>query len=186
MPAWAFSIIGTSTIDVAEENREDRLPPVHAAADERGGQHVGGDAGRHRNPERGEIPPAPGRRSGGTGARSSLNSGLAASNRRCSAVSSRFTVPRARTEYISRTLGKSRGCTRRICLHMHLLFCCQSALSEGIGLCCNGLRLPSGNEVRTALEAASQTPSASVCLHSAIVAQTATNSLISDYKRFDN
>jgi hypothetical protein len=44
---------------VAKENRQDRLRPIHAPADERGGEHISGDAGGHGNPERGEIPPAP-------------------------------------------------------------------------------------------------------------------------------
>ena len=45
--------------EVAEENREDGLPPIHAAADERRGEHVGRDAGRHGNPQRGETADAP-------------------------------------------------------------------------------------------------------------------------------
>ena len=45
--------------EVAEKNREDRLRPIHAAADERRRQHVSRDAGRHRNPKRGETADAP-------------------------------------------------------------------------------------------------------------------------------
>ncbi len=37
---------------VAEQNGSDGLPPVHAAGDEARGQHVGGDADAHRDPER--------------------------------------------------------------------------------------------------------------------------------------
>ncbi len=33
--------------------------PIHSAADERRGEHVGWDAGGHGNPERGKIPDAP-------------------------------------------------------------------------------------------------------------------------------
>lgn len=45
--------------EVRKEDGENRLPPVHAAIDERGGKHVSGNAGGHGNPERGEIPHAP-------------------------------------------------------------------------------------------------------------------------------
>jgi hypothetical protein len=37
---------------VADEDREQRLPPVHARADEPGRQHVRRDAVRHGDPER--------------------------------------------------------------------------------------------------------------------------------------
>ena len=53
--------------EVTEENGKDGFPPVHAAADERRGQHVRGNAGGHGNPKRGEAehsPFAPGRRHG--------------------------------------------------------------------------------------------------------------------------
>lgn len=46
--------------EIAEKNCQNSLPPIHPAADERGSQHVGGNAGRHRNPERGETSHAPG------------------------------------------------------------------------------------------------------------------------------
>ena len=45
---------------VAEEDREHRLLPVHSALNQAGGQHVGEDVDRHRNPERGEVVGAPG------------------------------------------------------------------------------------------------------------------------------
>ena len=45
--------------DVAEEDGEDGLPPVHPAADERRREHVSRDAGRHRDPQRGEVPELP-------------------------------------------------------------------------------------------------------------------------------
>ena len=45
--------------DIAEENGEDGLPPVHAAVDERRGQHVGRDAGGHGNPQGRDVPHAP-------------------------------------------------------------------------------------------------------------------------------
>ncbi len=44
---------------VAEKNRDDRLRPIHPAADERRGEHVSRNAGRHRNPKRGEAADAP-------------------------------------------------------------------------------------------------------------------------------
>ena len=44
---------------VAQEDREDRLPPVHPLGDQRRGEHVGRDAGRHRDPERGDVLRAP-------------------------------------------------------------------------------------------------------------------------------
>ncbi len=44
---------------VGEEDGEDGLPPVHAAGDESGGEHVGGDAGGHGDPEGGDIPGSP-------------------------------------------------------------------------------------------------------------------------------
>jgi hypothetical protein len=53
--------------EVAEENSEHGFPPIHAAADERRGEHIGGNAGGHGNPERGEAehsPFAPGSRDG--------------------------------------------------------------------------------------------------------------------------
>ena len=36
--------------DVAEENSEERLLPVHAAGDHAAGEHVGGNVDAHRNP----------------------------------------------------------------------------------------------------------------------------------------
>lgn len=45
--------------DVAEKDCENGLRPVHALADQRRGEHVGRDARRHRDPERGEVPAAP-------------------------------------------------------------------------------------------------------------------------------
>ena len=53
---------------VAEEDRDEGLPPVHPARHEAGGQHVGGDAVGHADPERGVVVrrPAPaGHREGG-------------------------------------------------------------------------------------------------------------------------
>src|SRR5206468_10841674 len=50
---------------VAEEDGEERLPPVHAGRDEPGCQHVGGDAMGHADPQRGvgvRGPRAPGKR----------------------------------------------------------------------------------------------------------------------------
>ncbi len=44
---------------VAEENGKDRLGPIYPAADERRSEHVSRDAGRHRNPERGEAADTP-------------------------------------------------------------------------------------------------------------------------------
>ena len=45
--------------EVAEKDREHRLPPVHAAADERRREHVSRDARGHGNPQRGETQHAP-------------------------------------------------------------------------------------------------------------------------------
>ena len=45
--------------EVAEENGEHGFPPVHSATDERRREHVGGDAGGHGNPERGEAEHSP-------------------------------------------------------------------------------------------------------------------------------
>jgi hypothetical protein len=45
---------------VAEENREDSLPPVHALLDQAASQGIGGDANRHPDPERGDAPHRPG------------------------------------------------------------------------------------------------------------------------------
>ena len=45
---------------VAEQDGADRLPPAHAAGDQAGGQHVGGNADAHRDPERGVVVGAPG------------------------------------------------------------------------------------------------------------------------------
>ncbi len=53
---------------VSQEDGEHGLPPVHAAVDQAGGQHVGGDAGRHADPQHGDIfhaPAALGARGGG-------------------------------------------------------------------------------------------------------------------------
>jgi hypothetical protein len=44
---------------VAERDGEDGLPPVHAFGNQRRGEHVGGDAGRHADPEGGDIERAP-------------------------------------------------------------------------------------------------------------------------------
>ncbi len=46
--------------EIAEENRHDRLPPIHPATDQRRREHVSRNAGRHRNPERGITRQAPG------------------------------------------------------------------------------------------------------------------------------
>ncbi len=46
--------------EVAEQDGDDGLPPVHAAGDQAGGQHVGGNADAHGHPERGVIVSAPG------------------------------------------------------------------------------------------------------------------------------
>ncbi len=36
--------------EVAQENRDDCLPPIHSTANKRRGEHIGGNAGGHRNP----------------------------------------------------------------------------------------------------------------------------------------
>ena len=54
------STIGTQHDQVAEQDGEDRLPPVHAAADQARRQHVGGDADREADPERGDVVGRPG------------------------------------------------------------------------------------------------------------------------------
>ena len=46
--------------EVAEQDREDGLLPVHAAGDQRGGEHVGGDLHRHGEPQRDVVVGAPG------------------------------------------------------------------------------------------------------------------------------
>jgi len=40
---------------VAEEDGDHRLPPAHAALDQPGGEHVGGDADREPDPQRGHV-----------------------------------------------------------------------------------------------------------------------------------
>ena len=44
---------------VAEGDRADRLPPVHPAGDQAAGEHVGGNADRHPDPEVGDVKRAP-------------------------------------------------------------------------------------------------------------------------------
>ena len=46
--------------EVAEKDGGDGLEPAHAAGDEAAGEHVGGDADGHRNPEGGVVVEAPG------------------------------------------------------------------------------------------------------------------------------
>src|SRR5262249_33667681 len=46
--------------DVAEQDGEDGLLPVHAAGDQAGGEHVGRYADRHGDPEGGEVGGSPG------------------------------------------------------------------------------------------------------------------------------
>jgi len=46
--------------EVAEEDGEDGLLPAHAACDEAAGEHVGGDADGHGDPEGGVVVEAPG------------------------------------------------------------------------------------------------------------------------------
>ena len=41
--------------DVAEQDRQQRLPPTHAERDEPAREHVGRNAMRHRDPQRGEV-----------------------------------------------------------------------------------------------------------------------------------
>src|ERR1700692_2043357 len=50
---------GNEDNHIAEENRQDGLPPIHASADERRCEHVSGDAGCHGDPECGKIPDTP-------------------------------------------------------------------------------------------------------------------------------
>lgn len=50
---------GNQHNQVAEENGQDGLPPVHPAGNQAGGQHVGRDANRHADPEGGDIPQVP-------------------------------------------------------------------------------------------------------------------------------
>ena len=57
---------------VAQEDRQDRLPPVHPLGDQRRGQHVGRDAGRHRDPEGRDVLGAPPPLRREVGARSGL------------------------------------------------------------------------------------------------------------------
>jgi hypothetical protein len=52
---------------VGEKDGEDGLVPVHAAVDERGGEGVGGDAGGHGDPQRGDVPGSPFAPGGGDG-----------------------------------------------------------------------------------------------------------------------
>ena len=60
VPACALRIIGSSTIDVAEQDREHRLPPRHALLHQAGGERVGGDDHAHADPERGDVIRGPG------------------------------------------------------------------------------------------------------------------------------
>ncbi len=72
--------------DVAEEDGQHRLPPVHALVDQRRGEHVGRDAGGHRDPQGGDVAQAPAcAAAGGVGARSGLKYGEAAISPRGSA-----------------------------------------------------------------------------------------------------
>ena len=59
VPACALSTIGHEHDQVAEEDREDRLPPVHPLFDHARGQHVGRHAGRHRNPQHRHVASRP-------------------------------------------------------------------------------------------------------------------------------
>ena len=45
---------------VAEQNRDHRLPPVHAGFDKTAGKRVSGDDDAHSDPERGDVPGGPG------------------------------------------------------------------------------------------------------------------------------
>ena len=45
---------------VAQQDRPHGLPPIHPAGDKAGGEHVGGDADAHRDPQRSVIVDAPG------------------------------------------------------------------------------------------------------------------------------
>ena len=45
---------------VSEENRKNRLPPVHSLIDQPGSQLVGRNANGHSDPERGNVPDVPG------------------------------------------------------------------------------------------------------------------------------
>jgi len=53
--------------EVAEEDGAERLFPAHAGGDETAGEHVGGDADRHRDPKRDVVVDAPGAIFGGDG-----------------------------------------------------------------------------------------------------------------------
>ena len=60
VPACALSSIGHQDDEIAEQDRADGLPPVHAAGDQSRGQHVGGNADAHGDPEGGVVVDIPG------------------------------------------------------------------------------------------------------------------------------
>ena len=55
VPGCEFSRIGIEDDGVAEQDREQRLPPVHARRHQPRRQHVGRDAVRHADPQRGVV-----------------------------------------------------------------------------------------------------------------------------------
>ena len=55
VPACAIEHHRHADDQVAEHDRDDRLLPVHAGADEAGREHVGRDADREPDPERGDV-----------------------------------------------------------------------------------------------------------------------------------
>ena len=59
-PAWAFRSMGIRTMRLPSRMVTECLLPVHAARDEAGGEHVGGDPHRHGEPERDVVVGAPG------------------------------------------------------------------------------------------------------------------------------
>ena len=58
---------GNEHDDVAEEDGEERLFPVHTLLDEAGGEHVGGNTHGHADPDGGDMPAIPGAGRGGHG-----------------------------------------------------------------------------------------------------------------------
>ena len=93
-PAWAFRIIGIRTMRLPSRMVR-RLLPVHAARDQRRGQHVGGDLHRHGEPQRDVVVGAPGSLLRCGGARSDCRGGdrRAARRRRSTSPAPRHEWP---------------------------------------------------------------------------------------------